>query len=65
VVSGHIWAFREFADSLRQGIAINRGLSRPEILTCPLEDICEIDFSDSAEANAPWPRDHDMSFVCA
>jgi hypothetical protein len=63
--SGRIGTFREFADRLHQGIAIDRGLSRPEILIRPFEDICEIDFRGSAEANAPLPRDHDTSFARA
>jgi hypothetical protein len=63
--SGDIEAVRELTDCLHQRIPINRGLSRPEILGCPLEDVCEVDFSDSAEANAPLPRYHEMSFACA
>lgn len=63
--SGHVGAFREFADGLQQSVTIDRGLSRPEILGCPLEDVCEIDFSDNAETNAPLLRDHGMSVACA
>jgi hypothetical protein len=63
--SGYIGALRELADRLHQRIPIDRSLSRPEILSGPLEDVCEVDFSDSAEANAPLLRDHEMSFAYA
>ena len=44
--SGDIGAVRELAHGLHQGMAIDRSLSRPEILSCPPDDVCEIDFSD-------------------
>jgi hypothetical protein len=63
--SGYIGALRELADRPHQSIPVDRSLSRPEILGGPPQDVCEVDFSDSAEANAPLPRDHEMSFACA
>ena len=63
--SGYIGALRQLAYRLDQRIAIHRGLPRAEILCCPLEDVCKIHFSNSAEANAPSPGNHEMSFARA
>ena len=62
--SGYIGAVRQLADSLQQRIPVDCSLPRPEILSGPPKDVCEIDFSDSGEANAPL-RGHEVSFTCA
>src|SRR5262249_34828146 len=63
--SSHIGAMRKFADRTQERGAIHSGLARPKVIGRPSENVREIEFSDSAETNAPsWP-DHLRSFAPA
>jgi hypothetical protein len=47
---------------LNERVPVESGLTRAEILSGPFEDICEIEFCRSAEANAPFPLDHEAYY---
>jgi hypothetical protein len=49
----------EFADRLHERVPVESGLAGAEILRGPFEDICEINLCRSAEANAPFPLEHE------
>jgi len=62
---GNVGTVGKLADRLNKRIPIESGLPRAEILSRPFEDICEIELCRSAEANAPFPLDHEALFGCA
>lgn len=53
----------EFANRLNQNVSIDARLSRSEILSGPFQNIGEIDFRGSAEADAPWLPGHTALFI--
>ena len=57
----HVGTVGEFTDRLDECLPIEAGLSRPETLRRPAEDVCEIEFCPNAEANAPFPLGHEIS----
>jgi hypothetical protein len=54
----HVGTVAEFADRLNERVPVESGLAAAEILSGPIEDICEISLGRSTEANAPSPLDH-------
>jgi hypothetical protein len=50
----------KLADRPNECVPIDPGLPRAEILSCPLQNVCEIEFGDSAKANAPPSFAHEM-----
>ena len=62
---GNVGTVGKLADRLNKRVPIESGLPRAEILSRPFEDICEIELCRSAEANAPFPLDHEALFGCA
>jgi hypothetical protein len=51
--SCYFGTIRKLGDRLHESVPIDPRLARAEILSCPLEDVCEIELCDSTEANAP------------
>jgi hypothetical protein len=54
----HAGAIGKFADRLDEDVAIESSLPGAEIFRRPFQDICEIEFGRSTEANLPAPLGH-------
>jgi hypothetical protein len=59
--ASNVGTIGKFADRLNERVPVESGLPRAEILSSPFEDICEVELCGRAEANAPFPLDHEAA----